>query len=215
MLQVLYDDDGLVVTEVTMQEDIANLIGRGARLDAKCIMGNGDIRNIEVQRSRRDDDLRRMRFNASLLTSDYTPKGTDFRDVKDVYVAYITEYDPFGRNKTVYNIDSVIRETGETVDDGLYRKMVNTKVHDGSRITRLMAHFMQADFTDDEFPETSRQIAYYKHTPEGEGKMSDAVKEMLENMIEERQAAEHAEFEKKLTEKDAEIARLQAELAKR
>ena len=51
----------------------------------------------------------------------------------------------------INTIDSVIRETGETIDDGLHRIIVNASVNDGTKSARLMAHFRESDFSDDEF----------------------------------------------------------------
>ncbi|MCR4745829.1 MAG: hypothetical protein K5894_11475, partial [Lachnospiraceae bacterium] len=58
-----------------------------------CILGNGVLVNIEVQRADNDDHLRRVRFNASSITVKDSNTGEKFENVKDVYVVYISEND--------------------------------------------------------------------------------------------------------------------------
>ena len=40
--------------------------------------------NIEVQRSDNDDHQRRVRYNASAITMNFTPPGARFEDIPDV-----------------------------------------------------------------------------------------------------------------------------------
>ena len=142
---------------------------------------------VEVQRSDNDDHYRRIRYNASLITSKYTPKSVDFRDVKDIYVIYITEFDLTGIKSSVVHIDSAIRESGDMIDDGLYRMIVNAKVQDGTKVSRLMSHFLEKDFVDDEFPESSKMIHGFKHTKEGRNKVCQIVEEYAAQVAEIRE----------------------------
>lgn len=186
LLRVIFNDDNLEVINADTQYDIPNLKGRGVRLDAICKMSDGSIRNIEVQRSQNDDILRRIRYNASCITAQYTPKGSDFKDVRDVHVIFITEFDLFGKELMVYHLDTTVREKKENsiVDDGLYRMCINASAKgNGDRLSKLMKYFLKPDFEDPEFPEISKQVYYYKHTPEGAKVMSDRVREMLEDMM--------------------------------
>lgn len=133
-----------------------------------------------------------------------------------MYVLYISEYDPFGKGKTYYDIVSAALQTKEVVNDGLHRRMINTKVDDGSRIARLMRRFMQPDFSDDEFPEISKQVDYYKHTEKGVSTMCDATKKMFDDMFRDKEAqyeAMIAEHEAKLAESKAILANRDAKLA--
>ena len=139
-----------------------------------------------------------MRYNASVITARYTSKGTDFKDVAEVYVIYITEFKITTSKKTVCHVESVIKETGEFIDDGLHRVIVNAKIDDGSKAARLMKHFRESDFSDNEFPETSKQIRYYKHTEEGSKAMSSIMEQMMTDYAEEY-AEEYAEYKESVT----------------
>lgn len=195
LLQTIFNDDKLKVLSVEMQDDIANLEGRGVRLDAKCRMADGSVVNVEVQRANDDDHFRRIRYNASVLTAKDTPKSTKFRDVKEVYAVFISEFDPIEtwirsrikarfldksvienhKPKTIYYMDSVVRGTDFVIDDGFHRILVNAKVSDGSKVSRLMSLFVKEDFDDAEFPVSSERIRRFKHTEEGRKAMCDRV----------------------------------------
>ena len=64
-----------------------------------------------------------------------------------VIVVYISEYDVFRLGRTIYHIDSVIRETNTTVDDGLSRVFVNTQYADtdNTEVGELMKCFLQKE----------------------------------------------------------------------
>lgn len=93
ILRTILEDPDLQVVDVVVQSDQRNLYGRSVRLDALCTLGNGTLCNIEVQRSNNDDHLKRARFNASSITVRESKPGTSFKDIKEVYVVYISEFD--------------------------------------------------------------------------------------------------------------------------
>ena len=141
MLRTILDDPGLKVIEVMTQKSIRNLSGRSVRLDALCRTGAGEIANIEVQRSDKDNHLKRVRYNAACITASATEPGEEFENIPTVYAVYISEFDPFGFGLTAYHIDNVIRENGTGVDDGFHRIFVNSKIDDGTDTARRMRCF--------------------------------------------------------------------------
>lgn len=50
---------------------------------------------------------------------DITDPGIKFRDIPDVTMVYISEFVLFGEGYTTYHVDRILRETGETVDNGM------------------------------------------------------------------------------------------------
>ncbi len=84
ILRTILEDDGLIVEEVIVQSSERNLYGRSVRLDALCTLGNGSKCNIEVQRSDRDNHMKRARFNASVITTRSAKPGETkrFRELK-------------------------------------------------------------------------------------------------------------------------------------
>ena len=88
LLQTLLEDEDLSVKQVIPQCKLIG-INRSAVLDVLCVLSTAELVNIEVQKENSNDDLRRTRFHASLITTNYTQAGTDFSKVPDVKVIYI------------------------------------------------------------------------------------------------------------------------------
>ena len=119
ILRVILSDKKLVVEDVIVQNSKRNLYGRSVRLDALCTLGNGTKCNIEVQRLNNDNHLKRVRYNAASIAVVDSQRGDEFRELEDLYVVYISEFDVFHGGYTKYHVDSVVRETGKKVKDGL------------------------------------------------------------------------------------------------
>lgn len=83
ILRVILGDDELIVTENMHQFDIKNLQGRSVVLDAKCFTGDGQYINIEVQKANDDNHLKRVRYNASVLTANIAESGQPFGKIED------------------------------------------------------------------------------------------------------------------------------------
>lgn len=169
ILRVILDDNKLVVDEVISEDSIANIFGRSVRLDALCTLGNGTMCNIEIQKENVNDDIRRVRYNASSIVSRFSEKGQKFSEIPNVIVVYISQYDVFNFGKTIYHIDSVIRETNTVIDDGLSRIFVNTQYADtdNTDVGELMSCFLQKKINNNKFPKLAERLLYFKNNEKG------------------------------------------------
>ena len=167
MLRIILEDEKLIVKDVIVQSSERNLYGRSVRLDALCILGNGKKCNVEVQRSNKDHHLKRVRFNASVITVRDSQTDDKFEETIDLIVVYISEFDIFKRGRVIYHVDSVIRETQEKVDDGLERVFVNTTVKDETSISEYMGCFQQKEIDNAKFPKLTNRVHYLKHEEGG------------------------------------------------
>ena len=176
ILQVILGDKGLVVLTANPQFMVKNLQGRSCMLDAKCQLGNGKIVNIEVQKSDDDDHQRRVRFNGALLTANLADPGSKFKQVPDVIVVFISKFDIFKSQRSLYHVDRIIRETGEIVDNGFTEIYVNAEIDDNTDVSELMNVFVQDKAYDDvKFPVTSASKRRYKTTEEGVREMCEVI----------------------------------------
>lgn len=175
MLRVILEDEGLIVVSVVTQSSEGNLYGRSVRLDALCTLGTGVKCNIEVQRADNDDHLRRVRFNAASITVKESNPGDKFKDVIELYVVYISEFDFLKGGKTIYHVDKVLRETGKVVDDGLHEIFVNTVINDGSDISDLMDCFKKKEVKNPKFPALSSEVTRLKETEGGTKTMCEVM----------------------------------------
>ena len=176
MLRIILSDDQLVVTKVIVQSSERNLYGRSVRLDALCLLGNGKKCNVEVQRSDNDDHVRRVRFNAASIAVTDSRSNSKFSELEDIIVVYISQFDIFGGERVLYHVDSVIRETGAVIDDGLERYFVNTAVKDGTTLSELMECFLKKEVNNPKFPAMTNRMNFLKHQEGG----LEAVCEVME-----------------------------------
>ena len=186
MLRILLDDDELIVEDVIVQSSERNIYGRSVRLDALCAFADGKKCNVEVQRSDKDDHLRRVRFNASSIAIKDSQMRQKFKKIEDIMVVYISQFDIFNGNRVIYHVDNVIRETGEIVDDGLARVFANTQVKDGTTVSEYLDYFLKKEVNDSKFPELTKRMNYLKYQEGG----LQAVCEVMERY--ERKAAQKA-----------------------
>ena len=184
MLGIILEDEKLIVKDVIVQSSERNLYGRSVRLDALCILGNGKKCNVEVQRSNKDHHLKRVRFNASVITVRDSQTDDKFEETIDLIVVYISEFDIFKRGRVIYHVDSVIRETQEKVDDGLERVFVNTAVKDGTTISEYMDCFLQKEIDNAKFPKLTNRVHYLKHEEGGVNAVCEIMKKYSEEVAE-------------------------------
>ena len=186
ILRVILDDQKLVVTDNMQQFDLKNLQGRSVILDAKCITGDGRYINIEVQKANDDNHLKRVRYNASVLTANVTEAGKQFEFVPDVCIVFISAFDLFKGNLPLYHVIKIVKETGQVIDDGLTEIYVNAAVDDGSKLARLMKVFTKNDAYDEaDFPVTSEIKARFKKDEGGSIKMDETLQRWRDEWISE------------------------------
>ena len=156
ILQVIFHDDQLQVIDHTPQCDVTNLQGRSVILDAKCLLGDNRVINIEVQKPSDDDHQRRVRYNGSVLTANIVDRGEKFKAVPDVCMVYIAKFDIFGYDLNIYHVDRTIRETKQIVYNGYEEIYVNALCSNTSNdIGQLMQVFTIDNAYNEKFPVNS------------------------------------------------------------
>ena len=210
MLRIILEDEKLIVKDVIVQSSERNLYGRSVRLDALCILGNGKKCNVEVQRSNKDHHLKRVRFNASVITVRDSQTDDKFEETIDLIVVYISEFDIFKCGRVIYHVDSVIRETQEKVDDGLERVFVNTAVKDGTTISEYMDCFLQKEIDNAKFPKLTNRVHYLKHEVGGVNEVCEIMRKYSEEVAE-KAYQQGEEAGKEIGQRHTAIAELQSE----
>ena len=191
ILRTLLDMPYLQVVKVSVQS-VVQIFQREITLDALCMTQDGRYCNVEVQKGNSNDDIRRTRFHAAALTAKYTPKGADFKNVPDVTIVYISEYDVLKNNQTVTHVTRCMKndESYVPVKDGEDIIFANTCVNDGSDKSELLQLMLNKEaFYNDKFPQISNAISYFKETEGGQSEMckivEDYAKEYAKNSIQE------------------------------
>lgn len=159
--------------------------GRSVILDASCIDTEEVNYDVEIQDKDNDDHQKRVRYNGSNMDTCVTEKGIKFGQVPDAYVIYISRNDFFGKGKTRYHVDRILRETKEVVNNGFYEVYVNTQIDDGSDVAELMKIFKSAEVPENsKFPRVCSGIKNLK-VGKGRDVMCAIVEEYAEKKAKE------------------------------
>lgn len=165
----------LVVKEVKAQHRISQLTSHDAILDILAEDAKKRLINMEIQRKDTIDHARRTRFYAAMIDSECLKKGSEYHEMPDVYVIYISETDLWGAGKTTYDVEKRFRGTEISYDDGLHVVYVNAEVDDGSETAKLMRYFKTADPDDMSQGELSARVHF--NVKEVRGACKKTVKE--------------------------------------
>ncbi|MBQ4310698.1 MAG: PD-(D/E)XK nuclease family transposase [Oscillospiraceae bacterium] len=98
VLSIILKQPGIKVTDIRVQHEYRNLKKRSVRLDITAKDSAGRIMDIEVQRDNDGADVRRARYNSSMLDTRLLEKSQPFSEIVDSYVIFITEHDVLKRD---------------------------------------------------------------------------------------------------------------------
>ena len=213
LLQIILNRTDLKVITVHGQHDIKNLQGRSVRLDILAVDVEGRVYNIEIQRSDKGAEVKRARYNSSLIDANVTEPGEKYENLCESYVIFITENDIMKAGLPIYHIDRTVKETGELFGDESHIIYVNSQIKDESALGMLMHDFSCTDAKDMKYKILADRVRYFKEDEKGVATMCKAMEEMRkEELIE---VAERLLKLKKLSyEEIAEIAKLTVEEVK-
>lgn len=178
ILRNILDDDKLIVVGRPTPQYVITSLAREIILDVLCQTFDGTYVNVEMQTGNHNDDERRTRFHAAAITTAKTKKGTEFGDIPNVTVVYITEYDALKNDQTVTFCGRYFTKHGELVraNDGEAIYYANTAVKDGTPHTELLQLLLNREpFDNPDFPALSERMRYYKGTEKGRQEMCAVV----------------------------------------
>ena len=127
---------------------------RGARLDvcieSDCVDIDGNdipsVYDVEPDQNNKKKDIavfpKRSRFYHAIIDSRSLKSGEDFGKLKQVYVIFVCNYDPFGYDRVLYTIKNrCLEESGMEYDDGAETIVLYTKGTKG-RISEELRQFL-------------------------------------------------------------------------
>ena len=150
----------LVVLDVHTQVFVENLINRSVRLDILATDSEGRKFNIEIQRADKGAGRKRARYNSSMMDAGLLEKGTDFDDLPETYVIFITERDVLGQGKAVYQIERCI-------------------------LGKLMHDFSCTDPNKMNYNVLADRVRFFKESKEGSLIMCKAIEDMRNEAFQE------------------------------
>ena len=194
LLRIVLERDDIKVLRVKGQVEMKSPYynGRSIRVDIHAVDKNGVEFDVEVQRNEEGSNIRRARFNGSMMDSRMLKKKQQFKELKDAYVIFICQHDKFGENKPIYHVDKVIRETGKPYTDGAYTIYVNG-LYKGNDDFGKLAHDFNCKKADDiYYKPLAEGVRHFKETEEGRDIMCESF-EKLANKYADQIGAERAE----------------------
>jgi predicted transposase/invertase (TIGR01784 family) len=92
--------------------------------------------NVEMQTSNKGDLSRRARYYQAAADIDTTPKGSEYKDLKQNYVIFICTFDPFLKGKPSYTFQNLCIEHDKPIylGDGTTKIFLNTTSKDLSNL---------------------------------------------------------------------------------
>lgn len=181
ILRTLLGNNELKVRQCIPQYKIVGT-HRELVLDCLCDLGDGVLVNIEVQKGNSNNDIKRCRFHLSSLTTTCTPAGTEFDNIPDVTVLYITEYDALKNNQSITICEMCQRNDKDnnytSMNDGGVIIYANTCVDDGTDKSELLKLFLsRSSFNNKKFPNLSKAMSYYKDDKKGVSEVCAIIEE--------------------------------------
>lgn len=184
VLRIILERDDLDVVSAKSQVEYHSATKRSIRLDVKAVDHTGKVYDIEIQRSDKGADDRRARYHGSVIDSGLLEKGQEFRELVDVYVIFIDEFDKFSAGKPMYHIDKCVRELDNApYDDGAHIIYVNgTYRNTDDPVGRLMHDFSCKSADEALCPVIADRIRYYKEPEGGKRNMCRAIEELAKDI---------------------------------
>ncbi len=179
VLSIILGQPGIKVSRITVQHEYRNLKKHSVRLDITATDSTGRVFDVEVQRDDDGADIRRARYNSSMLDTRLLEKSQPYSSLVDTYVIFITEHDVLKRGLPLYHISRTIEETGERFKDGTHIIYVNgERDKEDTPLSRLMHDFKCLRSQDMVYPQLADGVRYYKETEGGRETMCKIVEEI-------------------------------------
>ncbi len=104
IIKVALDMPNVKVVEVIPQNEMKQINAHGVRFDLKVCDKQGRQFDVEVQKGHPSDLVRRSRYYVGMLSTAMLPPGAkDYNELKDAYVLFLCEKDPFGEGLPCYS----------------------------------------------------------------------------------------------------------------
>ncbi len=175
------------IIENKTQYSIRNAESHSIVLDALVEDEEHNIYDVEVQVGDRKNHERRIRYYRTAIDWSYLEKGKDYADLPELYMIFISDFDPFDLNRNHYEIKEYVENSELCYNDGVHRLYFNTAVKDDSGLSKLLQYMADSDPDNNDFGALSQQVIYHKNQSEGVGSMCKAVEEYAKEYAKERE----------------------------
>lgn len=107
--------------------------------------------------------------------------GSDYIDLPETYVIFITEKDVIGGNEQIYLVDRIIKETGKAFDDEAHILYVNGTFQDETPLGQLMHDFSCKNPDDMYYKILADKTRYFKEDEKGVAAMCKIMEDLIDS----------------------------------
>lgn len=105
---------------VQMDSYVEACVGEGEDVEMMIVPIKPEVFDIEPNTYHSDSEERRMRYYRALIDSKLLTAGVKYKDMKNVTLIMISNYDPFGRDRMMYTFRNTCEEEPDLeYDDGV------------------------------------------------------------------------------------------------
>ena len=183
LFHIIFEED-ISITKWHIQDEYRNLHGRTVIMDIVASTENGNIIDVEMERSLKNASPLRARFHASILDSSLSYVNEKWEKLPEIYVIFICEKDVLETNRLKNHIQRY-REDGKAFEDKVHIIYVNANKEDETPLGKLM-HDLRCENHEDMYDEVLKERVRYFKQKEGGKKIMCDMMEKLEKRGEKR-----------------------------
>ena len=139
---------------ITLQKDISPYYEtRGVRYDVY-VKDSDKVYDIEMQNKKHTNIEKRTRYYQSMLDVDMLAKGASIKDLKESFIIFICQKDPFNLGEPCYRTKTVFENHPEKIfDDNTHRIFYNASAYKKENDPELYAflQFISTNIPEDDF----------------------------------------------------------------
>ena len=183
LFNIIFEED-ISITKWHIQDEYRNLHGRTVIMDIAASTENGNIIDVEMERSLKNASPLRARFHASILNSSLSYVNEKWEKLPEIYVIFICEKDVLETNRLKNHIQRY-GEDGEAFEDKVHIIDMNATKEDETPLGKLM-HDLRCENHENMYDEVLKErVRYFKQEKGGKKVMCDMM-EKLEKRGEKR-----------------------------
>lgn len=168
---------------------------RGVRLDVYIKDEENTRYNIEMQAAPKDSILKRTRYYHSQIDMDLISTGTKYKDLPNVFVIFVCDFDPLNKKKFCYTVrNQCVEDNSIKIDDGITSIYLSTMGNNYEEVSKELVNFLkfvhaeleesEMDFEDEFVKELQKSVAQIKQSREL-GELYMTLQDLLDDEYEE------------------------------
>ncbi len=170
----------LKVIDNRPQHTVANIDKHSITLDLLVEDEAGQLYDVEIQGINEGNHERRVRYYQAAIDWSILEKGTDYSELPEMYMIFISKFDPFKEGKAHYEIVQSVSGSEKPYTNGVHIHYFNTSAQDGSEVSRLLRYLLDSREGCTEFGALSNAVNIQKTDKREVEYMSSTFEEYMD-----------------------------------